>query len=307
MKRNRFCRIGCLLMLGLLALAPGCSSTDAGVDENALGQDGNGKGNEPAGTAVKGKGPCLKVCLLVGDPQPPPPLPSEPKPVPQTAGPSESSESPAGSGASSAGAAPCAPDQAGCVLPPPPPPPAFKCMTFCAPAPGCKLVCDPFAAPPGPTPIPGPVPEPGPVPASGGPSEPGLASSEAGLAKPIAPLCFWKCPLPPPPPPPPPGQKCGPWPGGQCLPGETCDILGCAPGAGGVCVKKPQVCPDVWAPVCGCDGKTYGNDCERLAAGAALGHKGECGQPPPPPPCCKNICPDPSKGCPAVCDPSADC
>ena len=33
--------------------------------------------------------------------------------------------------------------------------------------------------------------------------------------------------------------------------------------------------------MCGCDGKTYGNDCLRLAAGAALSHQGSCTTPQP--------------------------
>jgi hypothetical protein len=45
---------------------------------------------------------------------------------------------------------------------------------------------------------------------------------------------------------------------------------------GGTCIKKPTACDLSYLPVCGCDGKTYGNDCGRQAAGAQLDHTGEC-------------------------------
>lgn len=72
-------------------------------------------------------------------------------------------------------------------------------------------------------------------------------------------------------------RVCGPFPGGECAEGEVCDVRSCSEEASGVCVARPEGCPAVEDPVCGCDGATYANDCERLRAGAALDHAGACG------------------------------
>jgi len=80
--------------------------------------------------------------------------------------------------------------------------------------------------------------------------------------------------------------ECGkPDPGGCDVAGQT----GCAAGqyckssgvgvcdGKGTCAAKPQVCATIYAPVCGCNGQTYSNDCGAAGAGQNVATKGECG------------------------------
>jgi hypothetical protein len=75
------------------------------------------------------------------------------------------------------------------------------------------------------------------------------------------------------------GAVCGGITGKRCPEGQVCDLpAGMCRGADlqGVCKQRPNVCPLIFDPVCGCDGKTYSNDCDRLAAAVQKDHDGPC-------------------------------
>ena len=75
------------------------------------------------------------------------------------------------------------------------------------------------------------------------------------------------------------GALCGGAAAQACPVPEWCDLkagLCGAAAADGACVKVPAVCTTVYRPVCGCDGKTYGNDCERQRAKVQKQQDGPC-------------------------------
>jgi hypothetical protein len=94
-----------------------------------------------------------------------------------------------------------------------------------------------------------------------------------------------------------------------CATGQYCNAIATSRCPGprqiGVCAAKPQVCSDLFAPVCGCDDHTYPNACNAAAVGVAVVHDGACA---PAQIACGGIaarpCPGTGK---CVDDPSDDC
>lgn len=69
---------------------------------------------------------------------------------------------------------------------------------------------------------------------------------------------------------------------GACLSNDQCQTsyycakpVGDCDGAG-ECTLMPEICLDVWTPVCGCDGKTYSNTCYAARQGVNVLNEDEC-------------------------------
>jgi hypothetical protein len=75
------------------------------------------------------------------------------------------------------------------------------------------------------------------------------------------------------------GAMCGGIAGLRCPEGQACryPTNQCnVADLSGTCVKVKNPCPTGGAKVCGCDGKTYANECELLTAGVHQASKGAC-------------------------------
>ena len=75
------------------------------------------------------------------------------------------------------------------------------------------------------------------------------------------------------------GQQCGGFVGIKCNRGLFCEK---PPGTcffadfSGTCARVPRFCPLFVKQVCGCDNKTYTNDCFRERARVSKSHDGAC-------------------------------
>ncbi|MEL6184753.1 MAG: BPTI/Kunitz-type proteinase inhibitor domain-containing protein [Myxococcota bacterium] len=74
-------------------------------------------------------------------------------------------------------------------------------------------------------------------------------------------------------------RACGGSAGPTCTADEFCDFPqdGCDTANGeGVCRPRPDGCFLIYDPVCGCDGRTHGNECAAHVEGTDVARKGVC-------------------------------
>ncbi len=74
-------------------------------------------------------------------------------------------------------------------------------------------------------------------------------------------------------------RSCGGFLGLLCPTDQYCEYATGSCGNGdalGECRSKPGICSRILAPVCGCDGRTYSNDCIRQSNGVSKRADGAC-------------------------------
>ena len=73
---------------------------------------------------------------------------------------------------------------------------------------------------------------------------------------------------------------CGGFGGIPCADDQWCDYPDTAVCGAvdqlGICRPRPAACPEVYLPVCGCDGETHGNACKAAAGGTDVAYDGPC-------------------------------